>query len=103
MAGDRVPPISPPSLAARSTLTALPSRSPPSVVKARLCCITSNSAAPSCREVTVRHTPSTATLAPICSPASKPEGNERRSVRKPLRSVIFTTCATPWTMPVNMA
>src|SRR5574337_2190848 len=97
------PPTSAPSLAARSTLTRLPSASAPSVVSASVGAIRSKRARSLAgRAVAVRHTPSHATLAPIASSWSNPDGSSKVRLRSPGRSVIETTRATPWTMPVNM-
>ena len=46
--------------------------------------------------------PSQATLAPMARSWAKPGGKRRRKLRRPGRSVIDATSATPWTMPVNM-
>src|SRR5574337_1662528 len=97
------PPTSAPSFAARSTLTRLPSASAPSVVSASVGAIRSKRARSLAgRAVAVRHTPSHATLAPIASSWSNPDGSSKVRLRSPGRSVIETTRAAPWTMPVNM-
>ena len=75
---------------------ALPSTSPASVVSARLCCITSKSAAsPPCTAVAVRQTPSTATLAPTARPSQKPGAKARVKLRKPGLSTTDCTRAVP--------
>jgi len=65
------------------------------VVTARLCCITSKLARTGlAMRVTVRHTPSTATLAPIARPSQKPGGKSMLKLRRPVRSSIAAMTAT---------
>ncbi|CFW10307.1 Uncharacterised protein [Bordetella pertussis] len=97
------PPISAPSLAARSTLTRAPTAYPPSVVMSRLCSMTSKVAVSAdTMRVTVRQTPSTDTLAPMARSTQKPAGKSMVKVRRPCRSAMPAMVAVPWTMPVNI-
>ena len=98
------PPISAPSLAALSMLTAPKVGTPPSVVTRRLWKITSKRASTGeIISVTVRQQPSTATLAPIARSCEKPSGKRSSSVRSSPWSAISSIVATPWTIPVNIA
>ncbi|MNT69477.1 hypothetical protein D3C72_2078010 [compost metagenome] len=71
-------------MAARSTLIGEPTCNWPRVVMFRLCSITSNRACcASTKSVTVRHTPSCDTLAPMARSWQKPGGKATVNVRRP--------------------
>ncbi|MNL66059.1 hypothetical protein D3C87_1904720 [compost metagenome] len=52
--------------------------------------------------MTVRHTPSVDTLAPMARSWQKPWGKSSVKVRRPARSWMAAMPAVAWTMPVNM-
>src|SRR6218665_1244808 len=54
------------------------------------------------RALTVRHTPSTDTLAPRPRSWQKPAGNSRVKRRRSVLSWMAAMLAMAWTMPVNM-
>src|SRR6218665_3134088 len=97
------PPISAPYRAARSTFTRSPCAFPPSVVTFRLGRTRSNMADVGVgRALTVRHTPSTDTLAPRPRSWQKPAGNSRVRRRRSVLSWMAAMRAMAWTMPLNM-